>query len=277
MKSESIDIPYLLQLAIEASLKAGSEILKIYETDFAVELKSDKSPVTKADRIASDCIIRFLKESKIEVLSEEDTLFDYQLRKTWKHIWIIDPLDGTREFVKRNGEFTVNIALIEDGQPIIGVIYSPVSRNLYFSSRESGSFKVNGHDVLQFTNEKSDLSKLIKMARQMPLHNFPDKYTVVASRSHLSSMINERINKAKQEYNEVDVINTGSSIKFCLIAEGLAHEYPRFGNTMEWDTAAGQCIIEQAGGKVIDLVTNERLCYNRENLCNNSFIAFWKN
>ncbi|HRH10736.1 MAG TPA: 3'(2'),5'-bisphosphate nucleotidase CysQ [Bacteroidia bacterium] len=277
MKSDPLNIPYLLRLAIEASLQAGSEILKIYETDFAVELKSDKSPVTKADRMASDCIIRFLKESNIEVLSEEDTLFDYQLRKNWKHIWIIDPLDGTREFVKRNGEFTVNIALIEDGQPIIGVIYSPVSRNLYFSSRESGSFKVSGHDVLQLTNEKLDLDKLIALARQMPLQNFPSKYTVVASRSHLSSMINERINKAKLEYNEVDVINTGSSIKFCLIAEGLAHEYPRFGNTMEWDTAAGQCIIEQAGGKVIDLVTNEKLSYNRENLCNNSFIAFWKN
>lgn len=277
MKSDKINIPFLLQLAIEASLKAGNEILKIYDTDFAVEIKSDKSPVTKADRTASDCIIRHLKESNIEVLSEEDTLFDYQLRKTWKHIWIIDPLDGTREFVKRNGEFTVNIALIEDGEPVIGVIYSPVSRNLYFSSRESGSFKVNGHDVLEITNQKMNFEDLINKAKQMPLQNFPSKYTVVASRSHLSSAINERINKAKLEYKEVDVINTGSSIKFCLIAEGLAHEYPRFGNTMEWDTAAGQCIVEQAGGKVIDLMTNEKLRYNRENLCNNSFIALWKN
>lgn len=277
LKSKELNIPHLLQLAIEASLKAGTEILKIYETDFAVEIKSDKSPVTWADRTASNLIIELLKESNIEVLSEEDTQFDYSLRKNWKHIWIIDPLDGTREFVKRNGEFTVNIALVEDGKPIIGVIYSPVSRNLYFSSVESGSYKVNGHDILEILNAQQDLSCIQLKAKKMPLQNVPSKYTLVASRSHLSPEINNRIRIAKEQHSDVEVINTGSSIKFCWIAEGLAHEYPRFGNTMEWDTAAGQCIIEQAGGKVIDLETKESLRYNRENLRNNSFIAYWKN
>ena len=273
----SLDINFLLKLAVKSSIIAGEEILKIYDTNFEVEIKSDSTPVTKADKAASDSIIKNLASTQINVLSEEDILFDYQLRKNWKHIWIVDPLDGTKEFVKRNGEFTVNIALVEEGKPIIGVIYSPVSRNLYFSSVESGSFKVSGHEVLAQLNHGFEIDSLFDSAKKLPLQIAPKVYTVVASRSNLSKEVNERITKAKLEFNAVDIINTGSSIKFCWIAEGLAHEYPRYGTTMEWDTAAGQCIIEQSGGMVLDLATNAPMIYNRENLKNNNFIAFGKN
>jgi 3'(2'), 5'-bisphosphate nucleotidase len=268
----------LLKLAIKASIEAGQEILKIYNTEFTVEIKKDRTPVTNADKAASDSIIKNLAASQINVLSEEGVHFAFEQRKSWRQLWVVDPLDGTKEFVKRNGEFTVNIALIEDNKPVIGVIYSPVSRLLYFAAAESGSYKVSGHDVLlQLNNNELNVDRLIDSSKQLPLQEQPPIYTIVASRSHLSKEVSERISINKYEHNKVDVINTGSSIKFCWIAEGLAHEYPRFGPTMEWDTAAGQCILEQCGGKVMDLHTNQPVKYNRENLCNNNFIAFCKN
>jgi 3'(2'), 5'-bisphosphate nucleotidase len=270
-----VDYVSLLKLAIKASIEAGEEILKIYETNFEVEIKKDATPVTLADKAASDLIIKQLTSSGINVLSEEGTIYDYEIRKNWQHIWIVDPLDGTKEFVKRNGEFTVNIALIENGKPVIGVIYSPVSHNLYYACANFGSYKIVGHEILSQINEGNiNIEKLVISAKRLPLQNQPKDYTVVASRSHLSKEVSERIATNKLHYNMVDIVNTGSSIKFCWIAEGLAHEYPRYGITMEWDTAAGQCIIEQAGGKVIDLATNEPMKYNRENLKNNNFIAF---
>lgn len=268
----------LLELALRSALHAGEEILRVYNTNFEVIFKEDESPVTQADKLASESIIRHLSPSQINVLSEEGIQYSYSTRKNWKQIWIVDPLDGTKEFVKRNGEFTVNIALVEEKRPVIGVIYSPVSRLLYFGSKEGGSFKVSGHDVLAELNRPPlNVERIFKAAKKLPLQSHPKNYTVLASRSHLSREVNERINRAKQEHNQVDIINTGSSIKFCWIAEGIAHEYPRYGVTMEWDTAAGQCIIEQTGGKVIDQVTQESLIYNREDLRNNSFIAYCKN
>ncbi|MCE3226281.1 MAG: 3(2),5-bisphosphate nucleotidase [Bacteroidetes bacterium] len=267
----------LLYFAIEAAVKAGEEILKIYETDFKVEIKSDSTPVTKADQAASKSIIADLAKTNIPVLSEEDEHFSYENRKQWNSIWIVDPLDGTKEFVKRNGEFTVNIALIENNKPVIGVIYSPTFRYLYYALNKNGSYKINAHDVMSEMNSGNfSVRNLIAKAKQLPLQNYPDAYTIVASRSHLSKQISERVAKAKLHHNSVDIINTGSSIKFCLIAEGLAHEYPRYGPTMEWDTAAGQCIVEEAGGTVLDLGTNEPMTYNRKELRNNDFIVLHK-
>lgn len=266
----------LLKLAIIASIKAGKEILQIYETSFEVEIKADATPVTLADKAASNSIIKDLASTNIKVLSEEDVHFEYSLRKNWNQIWIVDPLDGTKEFVKRNGEFTVNIALVENNVPVIGVIYSPVSRNLYFASKDNGSFKISGHDVLAYTNENKSFDELFSTSKKLPLQPQPSAYTIVASRSHLSKEVSVRIKNAELNHGKVEIINTGSSIKFCLIAEGYAHEYPRYGTTMEWDTAAGQCIIEQCGGQVIDLETKNVLRYNKENLKNNNFIAFGK-
>jgi len=263
-----------LKIAINASIIAGNEILKIYDTNFLVETKLDDTPVTAADKAASDSIIKNLASTTIPVLSEEDEQFDYSIRKNWKHIWIVDPLDGTKEFVKRNGEFTVNIALIEDQQPVIGVIYCPVFKDLYFACKGLGSFKVDKHDVLATLNSTNNfVEELIIKAKKLPLHPLPTNYTVVASRSHLSKEIYAHIEKLKLQHQTIETINVGSSIKMCWVAEGKANEYPRYGTTMEWDTAAGQCIVELAGGQLIDLQTNLPMRYNREQLKNQNFIA----
>jgi 3'(2'), 5'-bisphosphate nucleotidase len=208
-----MDDAALLKLAIKASIEAGAEILKIYDTNFKVEIKNDSTPVTLADKMASDSIIKNMEASGIQVLSEEGTLHSYDIRKRWNRIWIVDPLDGTKEFVKRNGEFTVNIALVEDHKPVIGVIYSPVSRALYFASTGSGSFKLDGHEVLEHLNKGSlEIDELIYSAEKLPLREQPQNYTVVASRSHLSSEVSQRIHQAKLYHRQVDIINTGSSI-----------------------------------------------------------------
>ena len=269
-----MDYKPLLNLAINASIIAGNEILKIYDTNFLVETKVDDTPVTAADKIGSDSIIKNLASTNIPVLSEEGELFDYSIRKNWKHIWIVDPLDGTKEFVKRNGEFTVNIALVENQQPVIGIIYCPVFKDLYFACKGLGSFKVDKHDVLAILNSGINIvDGLISKAKILPLKSLPLNYTVVASRSHLSKEIYAHIEKLKLQYPIIETINVGSSIKMCWVAEGKANEYPRYGTTMEWDTAAGQCIVEQAGGQLIDLQTNLPMLYNREHLKNQNFIA----
>ncbi|MBA3679696.1 MAG: 3'(2'),5'-bisphosphate nucleotidase CysQ [Bacteroidetes bacterium] len=270
-----MDYNALLKLAITAALKAGDEILKIYDTDFFVQTKSDNTPVTLADKGASDSIIKTLTPANIPIISEEETILDHKIRKTWTHVWLVDPLDGTKEFVKRNGEFTVNIALVENNVPVIGVIYSPVSKEIYFASKTNGSFKVSQHDTITEINKKEDtlVDNLILAAKKLPLQKLPKKYTVVASRSHLSRELNQHIDKLKNVYSEVETINVGSSIKQCWVAEGKAHEYLRLGITMEWDTAAGQCILEEAGCALIDLETNLPMRYNKENLKNNFFIA----
>ena len=264
-----MDYHSLLKLAITAAIKAGQEILKIYETDFFVETKSDNTPVTLADKSASNSIIKDLAQTKIPIISEEEDILDYETRKKWERVWLVDPLDGTKEFVKRNGEFTVNIALVENNQPVIGVIYLPVQKELYFACINYGSFKV----AQQQSPEINNIENLLKAAIKLPTQKLPKKYTVVASRSHLSRELNQHIDKLKNIYGEVDITNVGSSIKQCWVAEGKAHEYLRLGTTMEWDTAAGQCILEQAGGQIIDLETQKQMRYNKENMKNNFFIA----
>ena len=263
----------LLKLAITAALQAGQEILKIYQTDFFVETKDDNTPVTLADKAASKSILHVLASTNLPTISEEETILDYETRKNWQHVWIVDPLDGTKEFVKRNGEFTVNIALIENKQPVIGVIFSPITKQLYFAMINYGSFKVAVQKVFENSNQTTFVDSLLSNAIKLPSQKLPKNYTVVASRSHLSREINQHIEKLKNTYGEVEVINIGSSIKQCLVAEGKAHEYLRLGTTMEWDTAAGQCILEQSGSQLIDLETDSPMKYNKENMKNNFFIA----
>jgi 3'(2'), 5'-bisphosphate nucleotidase len=265
----------LLHQAIIASVLAGNEILKVYETNFDVEIKNDKSPVTLADKNASDIIIEHLKPFNIEVLSEEGKHEDYNVRKSWEKLWIVDPLDGTKEFVKRNGEFTVNIALVENGTPTLGVIFSPVSNDLYFSSKNNGAFKITGTDfsLMKDNIEASSLDFILSKSQKLPIKNDRTNYVVVASRSHMSSETYTHIENLKWHHKTVEIVNTGSSIKMCLVAEGIADEYPRFGPTMEWDTAAGQAILQEANCTLIDFKTNESMIYNRENLLNNWFIA----
>ena len=268
-----MDYKELLKLAIEAAFKAGEEILKIYSTDFYVETKSDNTPVTLADRTSGECISKILAASNIPIISEEEEILDYTIRKTWPQVWIVDPLDGTKEYVKRNGEFAVNIALVENNKPVIGIIYAPVLKDIYFAYHNGGSYKITQHDMIRELTKKNLSEHLFEFAKKLPSQKLPKTYTVVGSRSHLSRDINEHVDKLRNLYGDVDMISVGSSIKQCWVAEGKAHEYLRYGTTMEWDTAAGQCILEEAGCQLIDLETNRPMLYNREDMHNNYFIA----
>lgn len=266
----------LLRLAITAALKGGEEILRIYKTDFAVETKSDNTPVTAADKASGRSIAQVLAAANFPVISEEEDVPDFIERAAYTNVWIVDPLDGTKEYVKRNGEFAVNIALVENGRPSIGVIYAPVLQVLYFARKSGGSYKLEGNHIVEALNKPSE-SNFLEHAQKLPIQKLPKDYTVIASRSHLSREVNERISELKRLYGTVNVISVGSSIKQCWVAEGKAHEYPRFGTTMEWDTAAGQCILEEAGSVLIDMVTEQPMRYNRENMHNNFFVARFGN
>ena len=258
----------LLEVAINASLKGGDAIMDVYASDFAVEHKDDKSPLTLADKNCNEVIEEYLIPTNIPILSEEGAEISFSEREDWEYFWLVDPLDGTKEFVKRNGEFTVNIALIHNGNPIMGVIYVPVKKELYFALDGLGSYKIS-----DFTDEISDLEELISFSEKLPIKNSRDTYIIVGSRSHISEETEQFFAEKKQEYGEVEVMAVGSSLKLCMVAEGSADSYPRFAPTMEWDTAAGQAICEHAGFNVIDWQTKKPMLYNREELLNNWFLV----
>jgi 3'(2'), 5'-bisphosphate nucleotidase len=263
-----INVKELLFTSINAALKAGEAILNVYESDFAVEHKEDKSPLTLADKNAHEVICSLLDPAGFPVLSEEGKNIAYSERGAWPYFWMVDPLDGTKEFVRRNGEFTVNIALIHQQRSVLGVIYVPVTKTLYFAAEGLGSFKLLITDALGDT-----LEQLIASSAKLPLPVSRTKTTVVASRSHLSEETTAFIDGLRTSHKELDFISSGSSIKLCLVAEGSADIYPRFAPTMEWDTAAGQAICELAGKKVTDYTTNKTLLYNKPDLLNNWFIV----
>ncbi len=241
----------------QTAIKAGQAILEIYQSaDFGIEIKSDDSPLTKADLAAHEIIVADLQKitPDVPVLSEESTKTPYSTRKQWNKYWLVDPLDGTKEFIKRNGEFTVNIALIEKGLPILSVIYVPVKDITYSAAKGYGAFKKEDGNRFQIYTKKP--------ARKKPI--------VVGSRSHISQDVVDYLEKL----GEHKLISMGSSLKFCLVAEGKADLYPRLGLTREWDTAAAQCIVEQAGGRVVTL-DNQTLLYNtKDNLLNPYFIVY---
>lgn len=258
-----------LQTAIQASLQAGKVIMQVYNTAFNVEIKDDKSPLTEADKKANDTINSFLKPTEIPIISEENKQTDYSIRKNWDTCWVVDPVDGTKEFIKRNGEFTVNIALIKNGSPILGVIYVPAVKTIYFADASTGeAFKteLNSHD----SSLKDVLKKAIKL---QPKENTTNLVEVVGSRSHMSQETLDYVEELKKEGKEVSIVSKGSSLKFCLVAEGNADVYPRFAPTMEWDTAAGQAICNAIGVEVISKETNKPLLYNKENLLNPWFLV----
>lgn len=253
-----------LVIAILASLEAGNEIMNVYNSEFKVELKDDKSPLTEADKRGNDKINSYLIPTNIPIISEENKQTDYSERKNWSECWIVDPLDGTKEFVKRNGEFTVNIALIKNRKPSLGVIYVPVKKELYYADVDMGAVfkaKLERHDT--------SISEVIDKTKTLtPKTNF-NKIRVVGSRSHMSEKTMSFIEKLKEENKkDIEIVSKGSSLKFCLVAEGEADIYPRFAPTMEWDTAAGQAICKAAGVEVISLETNMELLYNKESLLN---------
>jgi 3'(2'), 5'-bisphosphate nucleotidase len=259
----------LLTLAIEAAVEGGKEILGVYQTNFKVDFKEDKSPLTVADEKANAKINEYLIGSNIPIISEENKQTDFEIRKNWNVCWIVDPLDGTKEFVKRNGEFTVNIALVKNGRPILGVIFVPVEEILYFADVEKNqAFKVK-FDINTF-----DISKIMGVAEKIyPRPTILKDKIVVGSRSHMSPETEDFVRKLKTEVEKIEIVSKGSSLKFCLVAEGQADFYPRFAPTMEWDTAAGQAICEAVGLQVISQETNQPLLYNKENLLNPWFLV----
>ena len=251
----------LLLDVCNVSIEAGREILNFYHNDIEVTHKEDLSPLTKADLASNKIILESLTKlnSNIPILSEE-SLVDWSIRKNWKKYWLVDPLDGTKEFIKKNGEFTVNIALIEDNNPILGVVYVPAKSLLYLAEKNKGSFKTNTKNKLE---NFEGIQKILVSSQTT-------RARVIGSRSHSNATFD---NWVKEKFPNADIVQAGSSLKFCLIAEGEADIYPRFGPTSEWDIAAGHMIVNEAGGK-IRTFQNHSIKYNtKENIINPEFYA----
>lgn len=260
----------LLQNAIHASLLAGVEIMQYYiSEDFDVDTKTNNTPVTQADIAASNVILKTLAHTNIPVICEETEETPYEIRKTWSQVWIVDPLDGTKDFIAKNDEFTVNIALIQDHAPVIGVIYVPVTDTLYYSIVGVGAYMLSEAStrVSGYTFEE-----LEKHALTLPLHTERNEFCIVASRSHYCNQTAQYIEEQKTLHPNLSLISIGSSLKFCLIASGRAHVYPRFNNISEWDTAAGDALVRAAGFHSYIANTTEYLTYNKEDVMQPHFI-----
>ncbi len=268
-----------LTTAVQSALDAGKAILEVYASaDMNVEKKADDSPLTLADRRADDIIKAGIEGFGIPILSEEGRDIPHDQRKDWPKMWIVDPLDGTKEFIKRNGEFTVNIALAENGIPTMGVIFVPVTDTLYFSDQEKGAFKIEAcrEAAIAQTSagQNNGLDALIQKATRIPLPQKTGRpYTVMGSRSHATPELEAYVETMREKHGEVDFISAGSSLKICRVAEGAADVYPRLGPTMEWDTAAGQAIAMASGARVVRHDNGKPLAYNKENLLNPWFIV----
>lgn len=256
----TIDFPQLAKEVGTIARAAGAAILEVYadEANFGVEHKADNSPLTRADQAANTVIIAGLEQLTFQapIVSEENKEVPYSVRKDFDYFWLVDPLDGTKEFIKRNGEFTVNIALVKDGRVVLGVVYVPVTRELFWGAQGCGSFMILDDEQTQI--------KAATFGMQ------DEGLKVVASRSHL----NEGTQTFVDDLNAPALVSKGSSLKLLLVAAGDAHLYPRLAPTMEWDTAAAQIIVEEAGGKVMQAETQVPVVYNKENLLNPHFIVY---
>lgn len=259
----------LMPLVIEAAIRAGKETLKYYGKEIEVDYKSDDSPLTKADLASNKVIMSFLDKTDIPVLSEENTNAEYEDRKDWNLLWIVDPLDGTKEFVKNRDEYTINIALVKDNAPVLGVIYVPVKDILYYGALNNGAFKVENAFV-DYTN----YNELQGRAVTLPNVDNKEKIVVVASQSHRNAETDAFIANVEKQHASVEIQSYGSSLKLCMVAEGVADIYPRIAPTMEWDTAAGQAIVESAGCKVVRYPELDKVKYNKENLLNPWFVVY---
>lgn len=252
----------LVQQVIQIARSAGEAILEIYnnESDFGVENKADESPLTIADRAANAVICKGLEALSIQypIVSEENKLVDYEERKQYDYFWLVDPLDGTKEFIKRNGEFTVNIALIHNQVTVMGIVYAPVLDEMFWAVKGEGAFMEKDGNVTQLHAPSFKLSD--------------SGLKLVCSRSHLNPDTEQFV----AGFDSPDLVSKGSSLKFLILAKGEAHIYPRLAPTMEWDTGAAQIVLEEAGGSVINNETKEPLLYNKEILRNPYFVAMGK-
>ena len=254
-------------IAVSAALNAGKKILEIYNNEnFEVEFKNDDSPLTIADKISNKIILKKLKKTGLPILSEEGSEISYEIRKKWKKFWMIDPIDGTKEFIKKNGEFTVNIALIENNLPVVGIVYAPYLRELFIADKINGSYKLENI----YNEDDYNINNFIKLESL----KLPYSYTVVVSKSHLNDETKKYVEELKHKYKKVVLHSFGSSLKICKVAERSANCYPRFGPTMEWDTAAAHAIIKYSNGSLINYVNKKELNYNKKKLLNPYFIVY---
>jgi len=256
----------LLNAVNEIAIAAGSEILDVYNSGQAIDVskKQDDSPLTDADRRAHFLIVDRLSSltPDIPLLSEESDAIDYELRKSWQRYWLVDPLDGTKEFINRNGEFTVNIALIENGQSVAGVVYVPVSGISYFGGIGMGAWKQDANQ--QDSKAQSIVSRPMRESFGV---------RIVASRRHLGEQLNALVGKIENHFGKATLLSMGSSLKMCLLAEGSADIYPRMAPTCEWDTAAAHGILSAAGGEIVDLQFRPLRYNSKPELLNPFFIA----
>ena len=251
----------MIKIASEAALMAGEEIMKIYNDSEFIDFKKkkDNSPLTKADRASHNIISKILKNTKIEIISEEKKIIEFDKRKKWKYYWLVDPLDGTKEFIKKNGEFTVNIALIKNNIPYIGIVYCPTFKTLYWNDPKTGSYKKH-------------INNVIKLKKREEI-NFKDpNLRVVTSRSHM----NEETEGFLTKLNKPQIVPVGSSLKILFLAENNADIYPRYGPTMEWDTAAAHAIANGSNVKLFKSNDKSEISYNKKNLLNPFFLAYPK-
>lgn len=273
----------LIGAAVITAKKAGIAIIEIYSKDFTVEFKKDLSPLTLADKVSHELIVSGLSTLapiQLPILSEEGKNITYEERKDWEYFWLVDPLDGTKEFIKKNGEFTVNIALIRKDRPVIGVVYIPARDVLYYAGEGLGAYKLEGCKDIDFSidsNQYKPAFDIINQSKKLSACNSTlqtkSQIVVIGSRSHSDKEFDAFLEEISGQYEKIELITAGSSLKFCLLAEGIADIYPRFGSTMEWDTAAGQAIVEQTDGKVLNARLRLPLTYNKRNLTNSSFFA----
>jgi len=274
---QKINLEKLLLKSINAAIKGGYSIMEVYRSDFLVEKKADKSPLTLADKNCNAIIEKELRETGIPILSEEGSSIPFSERKKWEYFWLVDPLDGTKEFIKQNGEFTVNIALICNGAPIMGVVYAPVKEELYFALKGLGSYKnilgINSISAYSGALTVDNLQELVLDSTKLPINHKRINYVMVGSRSHMSPETEAFFAEKEKEYGNVDVLAIGSSLKLCMVAEGKADAYPRYAPTMEWDTAAGHAIAKYAGFTVKQYNSSKDLTYNKEDLLNPWFLV----
>ncbi len=267
----------MLVVALKAALDAGKSILQVYDGHMEIEEKSDGSPLTLADRLANGIICKQLETTGIPIISEENKVIAYDQRKSWTHCWLVDPLDGTKEFINRNGEFTVNIALIRGGVPVLGVVTAPALHQAWFATEGMVAQKI--HDTRLFETADKALSSakniLDHSSKLSPSTSGKEKdITVSVSRSHLDDKTKALVRKMSEDNPNIKMHPKGSSIKFCDLAEGKSVFYPRFTPCFEWDTAAGHALLKACGGEIISVDSKEALRYNKPELKSPPFVAF---
>ncbi|MDD4539694.1 MAG: 3'(2'),5'-bisphosphate nucleotidase CysQ [Lentisphaeria bacterium] len=269
-------LPDYCPAAVLAAYDAGEAIMAIYDGELDIEYKADQSPLTAADKASHELIMARLQAHwDLPVLSEESREVPYDTRRDWLDFWLVDPLDGTKEFIKHNGEFTVNIALIHDGLPVLGVVYSPALGLFYLGAEGTGARMLRRGEHFR---DRDDLARALATANELPALPMPPTpgrpLSVVASRSHSNNATEAFIADLEKRHGRVELLSIGSSLKLCLVADGSADVYPRIAPTMEWDTAAAQAVATAAGCRVVDFSSDEPLRYNKMNLTNPFFVVY---